>query len=75
MPQLDKELFIDYIFYILLVLVHLYTGSQINKNVLRIYGRNFLITNFLNYERLYKRESFIIKKIFTNVFNNFKSNI
>lgn len=50
MPQLDKELFIDYIFYILLILIHLYTGSLVNKDVLRIYGRKFLIKNFLWYE-------------------------
>lgn len=68
MPQLDKELFIDYIFYILIVLIHLYTSSQINKNVIRIYGRKFLLKNFLTKELYYKRQTFLIRKIHSNLF-------
>lgn len=66
MPQLDKELFIDYIFYILLILVHLYTGFQINKNLIRLNGRFFLIDNFLNNEFFFKKQSTLVKKILTN---------
>jgi hypothetical protein len=62
MPQLDKELFIDYIFYILLVLIHLYTGNQINKNVIRIYARKFLSKNFKFHARKYRKISHLLLK-------------
>lgn len=34
MAQLDKELFIEYIFYIFLILIHFYSSFFINKTVL-----------------------------------------
>lgn len=70
MPQLDKELFIDYIFYILIVLIHLYTSSQINKNVIRIYSRKFLLKNFLIKELFYRRQAYIIRRICKHLFND-----
>lgn len=34
MAQLDKELFIEYVFYILLILLHFYSTFYINKTVI-----------------------------------------
>jgi len=34
MAQLDKELFIEYIYYIFLILLHFYTSFFINKTVI-----------------------------------------
>jgi len=60
MAQLDKELFIEYIYWIFLVLVHLYSSFIINKTVVQLNSRFFLLKYF----------SFQIK-----IFNEQKKNI
>lgn len=65
MPQLDKELFIDYIFYILLIMIHIYTGFQINKNLYRLNARRYLIDNFRTALGFVFKEKALIIKAFS----------
>jgi hypothetical protein len=46
MPQMDKVIFTEYIYWLFLVLVHHYTSFWINMNFIRISVRHFLISFF-----------------------------
>lgn len=71
MPQMDKELFIEYIFWIFIVLLHFYSSFFINKNLLRINGRHYIIQNFFDQRKYFKEQENIIK----NTFENFSKKI
>lgn len=61
MAQLDKELFIEYIYWIFLVLLHFYSSFFINKNVIQINARNFLIKYFYFQTKIFNEQKKIIK--------------
>jgi hypothetical protein len=69
MAQLDKELFIEYVFYILLILLHFYSTFYINKTVIWIKTRNFYITNFYNEVRNLEEQQTIVKTVQENLNN------
>lgn len=61
MAQLDKELFIEYIFYIFLILLHFYTTFFINKTVIYLQVRNFYLNKFFKEIRSMEEQEFLIK--------------
>jgi hypothetical protein len=63
MAQLDKELFIEYIFYIFLILLHFYTTFFINKTVIYLQVRNFYLAKFFKEIRSMDEQEFLIKTI------------
>jgi hypothetical protein len=69
MAQLDKELFIEYIYYIFLVLLHFYSSFFINKTVVWIKVRNFYLNFFYKEIRNIEEELSIIKTIQENLNN------
>lgn len=69
MAQLDKELFIEYIYYIFLVLLHFYSSFFINKTVIWIKVRNFYLNYFYKEIRNIEEELIIIKTIQENLNN------
>jgi len=71
MAQLDKELFIEYIYWIFLVLVHFYSSFFYNKNVLQINTRNFLLKHFYVQIKNYNEQ----KKIVIIAIENFNKKI
>jgi len=73
MAQLDKELFIEYIYYIFLILLHFYSTFFINRTVIWLKVRNFYIANFYKEIRSMEEQQSIIKSIQENLNNkNFK---
>ena len=69
MAQLDKELFIEYIYYIFLTLVHFYSSFFINKTVLWLKVRNFYLNSFYKEIRNIEEELIILKNIQENLNN------
>ncbi len=70
MAQLDKELFIEYIYYILLVLLQFYSGFIIQKTVIQINSR----TALLNYLALQIKNFNCQNDIVKSTVNNFSTN-
>jgi hypothetical protein len=66
MPQMDNELFIEYIYGIFIVLLHLYSSFFVNTHFIRINLRNFIINNFYLQVRTLKEQENIIKTAFEN---------
>jgi hypothetical protein len=64
MPQMDIELYIEYIFWIFLMLVHLYSTYLVNAHFLRVNGRRFIINFFYSEVRWLKYEEKCIKNAF-----------
>jgi hypothetical protein len=69
MAQLDKELFIEYIYYIFLILLHFYSTFFINKTVIWLKVRNFYLNNFYKEIRSMEEQQYIIKSIQENLNN------
>ena len=46
MPQMDKELFIEYIYGIFIALLHFYTSYFVNTQFIKLSLRNFIINYF-----------------------------
>lgn len=69
MAQLDKELFIEYIYYIFLILIHFYSSFFINKTVIWIKVRNFYLNFFYKEIRNIEEELIIVKTIQENLNN------
>jgi hypothetical protein len=67
MAQLDKELFIEYIYYIFLVLLHFYSTFFINKTVIWIKVRNFYLNFFYKEIRSLEEQQLILKNIQENL--------
>lgn len=64
MPQMDKELFVEYIYWIFLILLHHYSSYFINTHFLRINGRRFLVNFFYSEARWLKYEEKCIRNAF-----------
>jgi len=73
MAQLDKELFIEYIYYIFLVLLHFYSTFFINKTVIWIKVRNFYLNHFYKEVRSMEEQQLIIKAIQENLNTKLKA--
>jgi hypothetical protein len=71
MAQLDKELFIEYIFYIFLILLHFYTTFFINKTVIYLKARLFYLNNF--YKEI--RSMHVQQSLVKTIHENFNSNL
>ena len=69
MAQLDKELFIEYIYYIFLILLHFYSSFFINKTVVWIKVRTFYLNSFYKEIRSMEEQQSIIKSIQENLNN------
>jgi len=67
MAQLDKELFIEYISYIVLVLLHFYSSFFINKTVIWLKVRNFYLNYFYKEIRSLEEQQQIIKAVQENL--------
>jgi hypothetical protein len=67
MAQLDKELFIEYIFYIFLILLHFYSTFFINKTVIWIKVRNFYLNHFFAEIRNMEEQHNILKTVQENL--------
>jgi hypothetical protein len=67
MAQLDKELFIEYIFYIFLILIHFYSSFFINKTVIWIKVRNFYLNYFYAEVRSMEEQQSILKSVQENL--------
>lgn len=67
MAQLDKELFIEYIYYIFLVLLHFYSSFFINKTVIWLKVRNFYLNYFYKEIRSLEEQQQIIKTVQENL--------
>jgi len=63
MAQLDKELFIEYIFYIFIILLHFYSTFFINKTVIWIKVRNFYLLHFYQEIRTLEEQQQVLKNI------------
>lgn len=61
MAQLDKELFIEYIYWIFLVLIHFYSSFFINKTVIQINARTFLLKHFYFQIKNFNEQKKIVK--------------
>ena len=70
MAQLDKELFIEYICYIFLILIHFYSSFFINKTVLWIKVRNFYLNYFYAEVRSMEEQQAILKSVQENLNSN-----
>jgi hypothetical protein len=66
MAQLDKELFVEYIYYIFLILLHFYTTFFINKTVIYLKVRTFYLNHFFKEIRSMEEQQFILKTIQEN---------
>ncbi len=69
MAQLDKELFVEYIYYIFLILIHFYSSFFLNKTVLWIKVRNYYLKHFFNEIRSMEEQILILKSIHENLNN------
>ena len=64
MPQLDKEIFIEYFLLILLIFMQLFSNETISENFLKANTRLFLY-NFLIFKKnLFNNEINFIKQIY-----------
>ena len=61
MAQLDKELFIEYIYWIFIILIHFYSSFFINKNVIQINARIFLLKHFYSQIKSNNEQKKIVK--------------
>ena len=66
MPQMDKELFVEYIYWIFLILLHHYSSFFVNTNFMKFYARNFVINYFYTETRSLKEQQSIVTKAFEN---------
>jgi len=73
MAQLDKELFIEYIYYIFIVLIHFYSTFFINKTVIWIKVRTFYLNYFFKESRNFEEQFLIIKNIQEHLNNKINS--
>jgi len=66
MAQLDKELFIEYIYWIFLILLHFYSSFYLNKTVIQLNARIFILNLFYTESKSLKEQERIIKYALEN---------
>lgn len=67
MPQLDKEIYIEYFFWIFIILGYYLTSYHMNEIALKLNARRFLINTFMLHRRFYKEQ----EKVVINTFESF----
>ncbi len=63
MPQMDKEIFIEYLFCIFLILLQSFSNETITENFLKINGRFFLYNFYVFKKNLLLEEKKIGQSI------------
>lgn len=64
MPQMDKEIFIEYIFCIFLILIQTFSNESISENFLKLNVRFFLYNYFKTQTSIWLEEKQLIKRLF-----------
>ena len=64
MPQLDKEIFIEYFFCIFLILIQTFSNESISENFFKINTRFFLYEFLIFKTSLFKKEVNFINNIY-----------
>lgn len=67
MPQMDKEIFIEYFFCTFLILLHMFANESVSENFLKLNARHFLFNYFKMMKNLLSFEVQLIKNI--KIFN------
>ena len=65
MPQMDKEIFIEYFFCIFLILIQTFSNETISENFFKMNSRFFLYQFFVVKKNLFLKETFLFKNIFS----------
>lgn len=67
MPQIDKEIFIEYFLCIFIILLQTFSNESISENFFKINARFFLL-NFFKYKKLhFQKEALLIKSLFKKI--------
>lgn len=64
MPQMDQETFVEYIFWIFLILLHQYTSFFINSAFMKFICRQFLVNRLYSELRILKEHKSEIRIAF-----------
>jgi hypothetical protein len=64
MPQLDKEIFIEYFLYIFIILMQIFSNESISESFLRINTRWFLLNTLMLKKSLFKNEIMFVRQIY-----------
>ena len=64
MPQMDKELFIEYIYWIFIVLLHLYSNYVVHCNFVKFYCRKFLMNLYYKEVAILRTEEEFVKNAY-----------
>nr|YP_009688847.1 ATP synthase F0 subunit 8 [Cafileria marina]QEF30271.1 ATP synthase F0 subunit 8 [Cafileria marina] len=64
MPQLDKEIFVEYFFLILLILIQLFSNETISENFLKANTRLFFYNFLILKKNLFNNEIKLIKQVY-----------
>jgi len=65
MPQMDKEIFIEYFFCIFLILIQSFSNETVSENFLKINTRYFLVSFFKTSVLLLAEERVVSRKLYT----------
>jgi len=63
MPQMDKEIFIEYFFCTFLILLQTFANESISENFLKLNARFFLINYFKTVKNILNYETHLIQNI------------
>lgn len=66
MPQLDQEIFVEYIICIFIVLLHFYTNGFVTKNLIITISRYKYIKWFFRKRFRLNKRTFILKNFYYN---------
>jgi hypothetical protein len=67
MPQMDKEVFIEYFSLIFIVLLHFHSDFMVSENFFRINARFFLLNSFKKKKFLLNKEISFIQRFYNNL--------
>lgn len=67
MPQIDKEIFIEYFLCIFLILIQTFSNETISENFFKINARFFLLNFFKQKTVQFKKESILMKNLFKRI--------
>lgn len=67
MPQIDKEIFIEYFLCIFLILIQTFSNETISENFFKINARFFLLNFFKQKTVQFKKESVLMKNLFKRI--------
>ncbi len=67
MPQMDKELFIEYFSFIFVIMLHFHSDFLVSENFFRINARFFLLNSFRKKKFLLLKEVMYVKRFYNNL--------